>query len=560
MGSPVQAGWNARTEHDFQSRHAPTALSVPSAGDDHISPNNTRICCEMVDSNTCLCAAFAVLATALIRRRVTRQKTARPPSPLSLPLIGNLLTMPSGPEYLAFMKLGKDLNSDVVYLEILGNRILVLNSAQAASDLLDKRSALYSDRVCPPTIKEPAFFDWSRNPAILGYNDTWRHHRRMMNNWLNSRAVTQFHRLQEKQTRSLLRRLLDVSGQSRPFETVKAEIFFTMASSMFQLAYGYHLQGNRDPVFRNLQEAVHLGMMAVMFTNFYVNLFPALARVPDWFPGTGWKRTIREWRERKERAINAPFEWTRAQVDKGVAELSILGELLQDHDLTSALDPEEKDTRLKELGVALFAGGTDTTSTALVSFIAAMILHPQIQAKAQDEIDTVLGPATLPTIADQERLPYVNRVILELMRWHPVAPTAIPHMCLQDDNYRGYDIPRNTVVIGNLWAISRDEQFYNEPEVFNPDRFLDPNVPSLPSFGWGRRKCPGMHFGEASLFLAVTSLLATYTFSKKKDESGKEIEPKIESTSNAIVFELKPFEFEFQPRSEKHHRLIQESM
>lgn len=467
--------------------------------------------------------------------------------------------MPNSLEHLGYMELGKDLNSDIIYLEILGNKIVVLNSASAASDLLEKRSAIYSDRACPPIIKDPTLFDWSQTIGMVGYNDTWRHYRRMMNAWLNNRAVIQFHNLQEHQTRLLLQRLLDASGKSHPFERVKSEFFFTTASIMFQLAYGYQLRGDHDQYYMEAKKAIEHIMSSVMFTNFYVNLFPALARVPDWFPGTGWKRTIRAWREQKEKAINAPFEWTQAQVNAGLSEPSMLGALLQDHKLTSGLGLKEKENLLKDLSMSVFIGGADTSATALLSFVAAMILHPHVQEKAQQEIDAVLGPNTLPTMSDRERLPYVNNLILELLRWHPVIPNAIPHVCSQDDVYRGYDILKGTIVIGNVWAMTRDENVYKSPEVFDPDRFLDPSVPPAPVFGWGRRICPGVHLGEAALFITISSLLATYTFSKKRDEHGREIDPVIEIASNAAVLELKPFEFEFQLRSEKHRQLIREA-
>ncbi|KAB5588603.1 Cytochrome P450 family protein [Ceratobasidium theobromae] len=517
----------------------------------------------MIENRTLVYVAPSLATLTLLHylwRRTTRHHVVHPPSPASLPLIGNVLSMPSGFEHLAFMTLGKQLNSDIIFLNLLGHNIVVLNSAQAASDLLKKRSAIYSERACPEMLRDPQLLDWSRAPGILGYNDIWRHHRRMMHNWLNPRAVVQFHKMQEHQARLLLQRMLDISvSPSKPFESIKDEFFYTMAATMFRLAYGYTLQGRHDPFFKDIREAVHRAFNSVMFTNFYVNLFPALARVPDWFPGTSWKRTIRKWREDKEHALDAPFEWTKAQVAEGTAEVSMLGTLLQDHELTSGLSTEERDSRLKELGVTTYSGGTDTSSTALLNFVAAMVLNPQVQAKAQQELDAVLGPGTLPTVSDRERLPYINKLILEVLRWRPVAPNAIPHMCLEDDKYRGYDILKNTIIMGNLWAMSRDEQFYKNPEIFDPERFTDPSVPCLPAFGWGRRKCPGMHFSESSLFIVIASLLTTFTFSKKKDENGNDIDVKIEDASNALVLEMKPFDFEFKSRSEKHEQLILEA-
>ncbi|KDN35436.1 hypothetical protein RSAG8_11574, partial [Rhizoctonia solani AG-8 WAC10335] len=132
---------------------------------------------------------------------------------------------------------------------------------------------------------------------------------------------------------------------------------------------------------------------------------------------------------------------------------------------------------------------------------------------------------------------------------------AIPHRCFQGDVYHGYNIRKGTIV-----AMSWDEKEYLGPERFNPDRFLDPKVPPLPAFGWGRSICPRIHFGEASLFITIASLLATFTFSKKSEPNAKYIEPVIEDTPNSLVLGLKPFEFEFAPRSEMHRRVIDEAI
>ncbi|EUC60630.1 O-methylsterigmatocystin oxidoreductase, partial [Rhizoctonia solani AG-3 Rhs1AP] len=325
----------------------------------------------------------------------------------------------------------------------------------------------------------------------------------MLNNWLNARAALQFHESHERHTRVLLKRLLNVPHKEHPFEAVENEFFLS--------AYGYRIQGHDDPFFRGATEAIEHLFSAHMYTNFWVNILPALSYVPDWVPGTGWKRTAKEWREQKNWTLNSTLQWTKDRVAEGSAEPSILGALL-DHKLTSNWTQEDKEYRLKELGLVLFSGGTDTSSNVLVKFVAAMVLNPKVQAKAQEEIDRVLGSFKLPTIADEERLP----------------------------------------------AMSRDESIYKDPEVFNPDRFLDPKVPPLPGFGWGRRKCPGVYYARAAVFLSISSLLATFTFSKKIDSDGREVTPTIEDGSNSMTLGLKPFEFQFKPRSDRHKQLIAE--
>ncbi|QRW23962.1 3-methyl-2-oxobutanoate hydroxymethyltransferase [Rhizoctonia solani] len=387
------------------------------------------------------------------------QKSHGFPSPRSFPIVGNAFSIPSGPQHMAFMTLGKQLNTDVFLLKAFGQSTLVLNSAQAASELLDKRSAKYSDRNIGPMLSDPRLMDWSAGAATARYGDLWRHYRRMLNNWLNAREVVQFRNLQQHQARLLLRRLLKLSEHSKPFYQVRDEFFYAMASTMFRLAYGYHLQ------------------------DFIVNVAPILAHIPDWFPGASWKRVAKEWRTNKQKALDEPYEWAKSQV----VHLRIRS--ASNHKLVSDLSTQERDKRLKELAFVIYAGGTDTSASLLVSFVAAMVQNPSAQLQAQKELDHVLGPVTLPTVTDKERLP----------------------------------------------AMSRDEAYYPDPEVFDPNRYLDPEIPQVPGFGWGRRKCPGTYFADNSAFISIASLLSVFTFSKKLSADGHQIEPSIEQKSNSLV-------------------------
>ncbi|CCO33931.1 O-methylsterigmatocystin oxidoreductase Short=OMST oxidoreductase [Rhizoctonia solani AG-1 IB] len=381
-----------------------------------------------------------------------------------------------------------------------------------------------------------------------------------MNNWLGARAVQQYDGLLEDIVKNLLVRLLDVSDDSEPFEKTKHEFFLAMASSTFRLAYGYQLENDHDPFFLNAVQAGHNVLYASMINNFLVNVFPTLTYVPDWFPGTGWKSTARKWREHKKYAVDAPYEWAKKQVESGEFEPSILSRLLQDQQVEQGLSTMDQENELKELAYIIFAAGTDTSATGLMNFVAAMVANPEAQAKAQAEVDSVLGNASrLPTISDETQMPYVRNLIHEVLRWHPVAPTGgAPHACYQDDVYRGYDIQKGTIMVGNIWAMSRDESIYKDPDAFDPDRFSDQKIPPAPAFGWGRRKCPGMHFAKATLFLAIASLLATFHFCRKEDKDGNEIVPIIEGSVNSITVPIKAFEFELRPRSNRHRQFILE--
>ncbi|CAE6358375.1 unnamed protein product, partial [Rhizoctonia solani] len=279
-----------------------------------------------------------------------------PPSPTSLPFIGNLFSIPSGHEYIALAKLGEKLKSDTIFIKLFGQKIIVINSAETASEVLDKRSALHSDRPSMPMVADASLMNWPRAPSLIEYNDIWRHYRRILNNWLNKQAVVQFDYLQERQARSLLLGLLDVDGHSQAFEHIKNEFFFAMGSLMFQLAYGYRPQSLEDPFFKEARLATNNAMSAANQTRFLVNVFPSFSYIPDWFPGMKWKRIGREWGVQQEKAKTEPYEWLKRQVANGVHQPSLLAPLLQDHKLLSDLSPAERDKRLKEIGIVLFSG------------------------------------------------------------------------------------------------------------------------------------------------------------------------------------------------------------
>ncbi|KAK7692345.1 hypothetical protein QCA50_003970 [Cerrena zonata] len=161
-----------------------------------------------------------------------------------------------------------------------------------------------------------------------------------------------------------------------------------------------------------------------------------------------------------------------------------------------------------------------------------MSLFPDVQRKAQDEISRQVGPDTLPDFDDYDKLVYVQAVVLETMRWLPVAPLAIPHRVTRDDEYRGMLIPEGSTVIPNTWAILRNPEDYPEPERFNPDRFikdgcLDTSVrsPLTLAFGYGRRTCPGRWLSSASLFMIIASTLHTMDIHPILGPNGEPFDP-----------------------------------
>jgi cytochrome P450 len=174
-------------------------------------------------------------------------------------------------------------------------------------------------------------------------------------------------------------------------------------------------------------------------------------------------------------------------------------------------------------------GGSDTTSGMMAWWLLAMLAYPETQARAQAELDTVVGRARLPTFADYAHLPYIRAMVKEALRWRPVGPMGVPHVSSDDDWYEGMFIPKGTICIPNLWHMNRDpELFGKNTEHFDPTRHLDASgdiAPSMSdghfSYGFGRRICVGRHMADNSLFLSMAVLLWATKIERKKDASGR---------------------------------------
>ena len=188
--------------------------------------------------------------------------------------------------------------------------------------------------------------------------------------------------------------------------------------------------------------------------------------LPEWCPGASVKKLAREWRLVLETLADKPFEFALRLKSKRPEEKSYVSQQLD----ILGHPPDSYETRaIKWTAATLYGAGADTvrlsrtiqynsnadyplkTVSALSTFYLAMMLFPDIQRTAQKELDTVIGPTRLPTLDDRDSLPYINALLWEVIRWHPVAPLGVPHMAMDDDYYNGYCIPKGAVLIANIW-------------------------------------------------------------------------------------------------------------
>ncbi|KAF0471081.1 cytochrome P450 [Gigaspora margarita] len=167
----------------------------------------------------------------------------------------------------------------------------------------------------------------------------------------------------------------------------------------------------------------------------------------------------------------------------------------------------------------IFAAGTDTVSASLTWLTAALANNPHVQSKAHQELDQVIGQSRIPEVPDEQNIPYIRAIIKEGQRYCGAVYLGIPHANEEDDEYNGYHIPANSVVVLNQYGIHMDEKRYENPKDFKPERFLrftessaalaNGNYENRDHFGFGagRRLCTGIHMAERELLLGVSRLL-----------------------------------------------------
>jgi len=124
------------------------------------------------------------------------------------------------------------------------------------------------------------------------------------------------------------------------------------------------------------------------------------------------------------------------------------------NDLLRVQEQEQiSDPQAGYLSGSLLEAGSDTTSSILVGFVLAMMVFPEVQEKAKEEIDRVVGPDRLPTMEDEPNMQYIRSCVKESIRWMPTTVMGAPHGVMQDDEYMGYKIPAGATVINNAWYV-----------------------------------------------------------------------------------------------------------
>ncbi|KAF8748416.1 cytochrome P450 [Rhizoctonia solani] len=395
------------------------------------------------------------------------------------------------------------------------NTIVYLNTMELATELLEKQASVTSDR--PRNVMTSEILGWGTSPAFRQHDEVHKRMRRMMASALNPEAARSYALQHLDMTLNFLRR---IAANPSSFLGYANDV---NGAFMIQLAYGYVIREEKDPILSLVHDAVRY--LARATTNYYVvNDFPLLKYIPGWFPGAEFKRFGRAGFERRTRYANEMFNMVYDQVKQGQVERpSYASGLLESQ---SWQEVRESDTNLiKWTAASLFTAGATTTGSLVNSFFLMACLYPDAIQKAQAEIDSVVGRERIPNLQDRDSLPYTEAMLLEVMRFCPPAPLGVSHLTTETTEFHGYKIRKGTTINANI--CSRDPSHFSSPHIFDPSRFLGPKPEPDPRrfiFGFGRRVCPGQHVANNGAWMMCAGLLSVFDI-----RAGPQLEAKVAS-------------------------------
>ncbi|KAK9062037.1 hypothetical protein SSX86_019221 [Deinandra increscens subsp. villosa] len=432
-----------------------------------------------------------------------------PPGPRGWPVIGNLLMM----DQLTHRGLARlsEKYGGIIHLKMGFRHTIAVSSPEMAKQVLQIQDNIFSDR--PPTIAI-TYLTYDRVDMAFGdYGPFWRQMRKLSVTKLFSRNRAESWSSVRDEVDAMVNLIAMNSGS--PVD-LGEQVFGLTHDIIYRAAFGSISAEGKQVFVGILQE--------------YTKLFSAF-NVADFIPWLGFidpaglNTRLPAARSALDRFIDKIID-EHLEKEKKIGDRDMVDEMLafySDHEIQNDSNDLQGPVRLtrnniKAIIMDIMFGGTETVASAIEWAMAELMHTPEAMKRVQQELVDVVGLDRRVEESDLEKLPYFKCVIKETLRLHPPIPVAL-HQSSKATMIGDYHIPKGTRVMINIYAINRDKRTWQDPDVFDPSRFLHEKSPDfrgsnyefLP-FGSGRRSCPGMQLGLYTLEMAVARLLHCFTW------------------------------------------------
>ncbi|KAL8041863.1 hypothetical protein ABFX02_09G011800 [Erythranthe guttata] len=453
-----------------------------------------------------------------------KKKTNLPPGPKKLPIIGNLHQLGKLPH--RTLRNLSEKYGNLMFLQLGFVPIIIISSADVAREVFKSHDLVFSGRPSLYGAKKISY-DF-RSISFAPYGEYWREIRKLVVlELMTAKRVQSFGNIRVDEVAQMMDRIIS-SQKNKNLVDLSSLAFLLSNNVVCRVALGttgsVDENGNGSVFQDVLGETQHL-----------VGEF----NIADYFPGLAWVNRFNGVDKRLEKNFQALDRFLDRVIQEHLDPVRIKPD---DEDIIDVLLRIQKDPRHTWMAlnhehikavllVDIFAAGTDTSATAIEWTMTELIRNPTVKQKVQQEVRQVAKGKTKVEETDLPKLAYLKLVIKESLRLHPPAPLMIPRetteKCTIDNKY---EIPAKTRVLFNASAIGMDPEYWENPERFWPDRFLNRQVDfrgqdfELLPFGAGRRGCPGINFSMPLVELALANLLFCFDWKLPEGMSVEDVD------------------------------------
>ncbi|XP_062029082.1 cytochrome P450 CYP736A12-like isoform X1 [Rosa rugosa] len=468
----------------------------------------------MSPSTMTILLLFVALIWSLIAAAFSKPKQKKlPPGPLALPVIGHLHMLGNLP-HRSLQHLAEKYGS-IMSIRLGNVPTILVSSPKAAELFLKTHDANFASR---PRVQASEHLAYgTMGLAFTEYGPYWRHVRKLCTLELFCPSKAEAFAPLRREEIGLLVQSLKKAGEGGEVVDVSDKVYGVGEDITYRMILGC----TKDDARFGLKEIVH-----------EISLLTGAFNVADFVPFLGpfdfqgltkrLKKVTKMIDQLLEKIIDQHEQVANTKSGKQGHE-DFVDVLLS---LTNRpLNPNDEQvhfldrTNVKAILVDMITAAFDTSATSIVWSLAELLRHPWIMKNLQEEIQSVVGMDRMVEESDLPKLDYLSMVVKESFRLHPVAPLLVPHESIEDITIDGYDIPKKSRIIVNIWSIGRDPNVWSENvEEFYPERFMNSNIDlrghnfQLIPFGSGRRGCPGMQLGLATVRLVLAQLVHCFNW------------------------------------------------
>ncbi|KAJ0527513.1 putative cytochrome P450 [Helianthus annuus] len=442
----------------------------------------------------------------LLPKIIKNKPKFSPPGPPGLPFIGNLHQINQSTLHTSLWQLSKSYGP-IISLRFGFVPAIVVSSASLAKEVMKTQDIIFCSR--PRLVGNQKFSYGGLDVAFSSYDETWRDMRKIfVTHLLSPKRIQSTRDIREDEVSHAMSKIHGLALSSKHVNL--SEITKSVTSTiMMRIGFGkrYQDENERKKVLGLLNE-----LQETIVDNYVSDIWPGLpfVNLVDRFMGKT---------DRLEKCFQDFDLFYQQLIDEHLNGRNIKSHEDEDDVIDILLRLMEDKlfslthNHIKALLMNVLSAGTDPNAASVVWSMTLLIKNPEVMKKAQEEVRNMIGKKGKIDEDDLPKLTYLKAVIKETMRLYPPAPLLLPREAMKDAVLHCYKIKQKTIVYVNAYAIGRDPEFWESPEDFFPERFLDSDIDfkgndlELIPFGAGRRICPGMSMGVVMVELLLANLL-----------------------------------------------------